>query len=212
MRKFILALLFPISVAFPADLFSIGVKGGVPFTDAVNTATNADLSYITSNKHWTLGPEVDLNLPFGLGVEVDALYRRVDYESTGSVAQQLLHNATTANAWDFPLLLKWRFAPGPIKPYVSVGPTFSGLTNLNQVSTFFTNGAEQTTKTSSPVELQRRFDTGFTLSGGLQLGAAGIRLSPEIRYTHWGWDTLRDVSGLLKTNRNQVDFLVGLTF
>ena len=72
MRKFLIALLFSAPLAFPSGLFSIGVKGGVPFTDAVNTATSGNLSYVTNNNHWTLGPELDLHLPFGLGIEIDA--------------------------------------------------------------------------------------------------------------------------------------------
>jgi opacity protein-like surface antigen len=210
MRKLVIALLFSAPLAFPAGLFSIGVKGGVPFTDAFNTATSGNLSYVTHNKYWTLGPEFDVNLPFGIGVEIDALYQRLAYESTGNVVDGVVHSATTANAWDFPLLLKWKFAPGPIRPYISVGPTFRGLSNLKQVTSFFSPiPLGGTSTTSSPAELQNRFNTGFTLGGGLQLLG---HISPEIRYTRWGWDNFRDPSGLLKTSPNQVAFLVGLTF
>lgn len=200
MARFLIALLFSAPLAFPAGLFSIGVKGGVPFTDAFNTATSGDLRYVTHNKYWTVGPELDIHLPLGLSVEIDALYRRVNYESSGSV-----QSVTTANSWDFPLLLKYKFPGLVVRPYVSVGPTFNGLTSVNQVTTFFSG----TPLEETPSALQNRFNTGFTLGGGLQLFG---HISPEIRYTRWGWDSFRDPSGLLKSNPNQVAFLVGLTF
>lgn len=196
------------------QLLNFGVKGGVPFTDAFNAASNGRISYITSNKHWTLGPELDINLPLGLGIEVDALYRRLNFDSSGNGVDTFFRAATTANAWDVPLLLKWRFAPGPIKPYISVGPTFRGVTNIRQrVTEFFVPPQQQrTTETSNPAELENRFGTGFTLAGGIQLGSGHLRVSPEIRYIHWGWDSFRDTQGLLGTNRNEASFLLGIVF
>jgi opacity protein-like surface antigen len=207
MRRIALALLLPASLAFAGGPLSIGIKGGVPFNDAFHTATSGNVSYVTQNKYWTLGPELDVNLPFGLGIEVDALYRRLNFESTGPVSDLIAHAATTANAWDFPLLLKWKFAPGPIRPYVAAGPTFRNVSNVKQVVDFF--GGQTSTSTDRPGELRDNFTTGFTLGGGLQLLG---HISPEIRYTRWGWNNFRDTSGLLMSNPNQVEFLVGLTF
>jgi len=40
-----------------------------------------------------------------------------------------------------------------------------------------------------------------------------VRISPEFRYTRWGGENLRDpINALLRTNRNQGDFMLGLTF
>ncbi len=202
MRKLLIAALIPASMALAGPL-SFGVKAGVPFTDAFKTARSGNLSYVTENKHWTVGPELDINLLFGLSIEVDALYRRLNYESTQTLGDQIAHAATTANAWDFPLLLKWKLAPGAFRPYVSVGPTFRGLTNLKRAGNFFSEDS------SSSVELKDRFNTGFTLGSGVQLLG---HISPEIRYTRWGWNNFRDTSGLLKTNPDEVTFLVGFTF
>jgi hypothetical protein len=207
MRRIALALLVPASLAFAGGPLSLGIKGGVPFTDAFHTATSGNVSYVTNNKYWTLGPELDVNLPFGLGIEVDALYRRLNFESTTSVPSLIAHAATTANAWDFPLLLKWKLAPGPIRPYISAGPTFRGLSNVKQVVSFFEGTPSPVSE--RPAELQNRFNTGFTVGGGVQLLG---HISPEIRYTRWGWNTFLDTSGLLKSNPDQLEFLVGLTF
>ena len=65
MWKLIPAFLLFASAAFPGDLFSFGIKGGVPFTDAFHAATNADLTYVSHSNDWTFGPEVEIHLPFG---------------------------------------------------------------------------------------------------------------------------------------------------
>jgi hypothetical protein len=38
-------------------------------------------------------------------------------------------------------------------------------------------------------------------------------VTPELRYTRWGSENFRDpIADLLHTNKNQGDFIVGLTF
>ena len=211
MWKLIPALLLFAATAFPGDLFSFGIKGGVPFTDAFHAATNGNLTYVTHSNDWTLGPELEIHLPFGIGVEADALYRGLKYQSSQSLVDQLTTGTTTARAWDFPLLLKWKAPTGFFRPYVVAGPTFRGLTSIKQVTSFFSanSGTTTTNQTSNPADLKSQFITGMTLGGGIQLLG---HVSPEIRYTRWGWDSFRDPSGLLKSNSNQLDFLIGITF
>jgi opacity protein-like surface antigen len=204
MRLLACALVF-CSAAF-ADLIDFGIKGGAPFTDALKTAQTGNLGYTTETRRWTIGPMIDINLPFALGIEFDALYRRLNYEAStpGSVQDIFVRRAVTANSWDFPVLLKIRFAPGPLKPYLSVGPTFRGLSNLKQAGEFI--------ESDRPVELENRFNTGFTAGLGLRISAPVIAVAPEVRYTRWGWDNFKDVNGLLRSNRDQFEFLVGVTF
>jgi len=202
-----LGLLFAAPFASSGDLFSFGIKGGVPLNDAFNTATTGQINYLSNTKRFVVGPEFDVNLPAGFAVEVDALYRRLDFESNSNLST-FEHNATTSNAWDVPLLVKWRFAPmGPVRPYVGGGATFRGLTNVHQVTTFFTGNA--LTTTGSPSELNDRFVTGFTAVAGLQLFK---HVAPEIRYTRWGWDSFRDPGSAFRSNPDQWDFMLGVTF
>lgn len=212
MRKLIVGLLFATAAAYPADIFSFGVKGGVPLNDAFNAGRSGSVSYITQSKRFVVGPEIELNLPFGLGIEVDALYRRLQFNSDEAFVNTLIHGKTTANSWDFPLLVKKRFGEGAIKPYVSAGATFRNLTNVERVETFFSGSNLQNQTTGNPSSLRDNFTTGFTAAGGLQLGVGIVRISPEIRYTRWGWDSFRSVDSLLKSNSDQWDFLVGITF
>ncbi len=196
MKRLLVLLLLPGALSFAEGLFSFGVKGGIPLNNAFHAAIDQNISYVTDSPRYTVGPTLDLNLPLGFAVEADLLYRRLRYDlNSGSFT-----GLTTANAWDLPLLLKYRFAPGPIRPYVSVGPTFRGLTNVDERIESFA---------SAHPTLKDRFNTGFTVSGGVKLLG---HISPEVRYTRWGWDNFRSLSGVFHSNPDQFDFLVGITF
>jgi opacity protein-like surface antigen len=208
MKRFVFALLFAAPFAYP-QLISFGVKAGVPFTDAFKTAQSGDLGYVSDTKRYTVGPTVEVNLPFGLGIELDALYRRLNYEASeaGTGTDPFVRRTVTANAWDFPLLLKWKAGVRPLQPFFVVGPTFRGLSNLKTAGSFFTGSRDD-----DPPELRRDFTTGFTAGVGVRLGNRWA-LSPEVRYTRWGWDTFRaPQSSFLRSNPDQVEFLLGLTF
>lgn len=208
-----LPLLFlSVAAALPAELISFGVKGGLPLTEAFEVAGAQDVLYDASTRRYTVGPTVELHLPFGLGVEFDALYKRMSFESASDVATNVFRAATTADAWDFPLLLKVRLGGVLAKPYVSVGPTFRGLFSINRVENFFTGNQPQRRETDRPPELENRFSTGLTVAGGLELHPPVIEVSPEIRYTRWGWENFRSIGGALRSNQDQLEFLIGVTF
>src|SRR5580698_4089203 len=59
-----------------AQPVSAGLKAGLPLTDFLNEV-NGVSSTITNR--YLIGPEVELRLPFGLGIEFDALYRHFSY-------------------------------------------------------------------------------------------------------------------------------------
>jgi opacity protein-like surface antigen len=208
--KIVLCFLLSSVTAFP-QFFAIGVKGGVPVTDAFKTATTRDLSYLSNTKRYTVGPTVELRLPFGLGVEFDALYKRLNYESVQEVGPAQIQANTSASSWEFPLLLKLR-APAPLlRPYLTVGPSFRHISDVTQAISSFVGGTQQ--QTNQPAELQNRFNAGFAIGGGLEFGGGHFRVSPEIRYTRWGWENFQasNVPGF-QSNQNQVDFLLGITF
>ncbi|HWR52784.1 MAG TPA: porin family protein [Bryobacteraceae bacterium] len=205
MKRFLFSFLLAAPLAFP-QLLTWGVKAGVPFTDAFKTAQTGDLGYVSDTRRYTFGGTAEVNLPFGLGVELDLLYRRLNYEAQGTAGGEAVRRSVTANAWDFPLLLKWKAGIRPLQPFFTVGPTFRGLTNLSQAGTFFNSD-----RGDDPIELERKGNTGLTVGIGARLGNQ-IALSPEVRYTRWGWDNFRDPFSLLRSNRDQVEFLVGVTF
>jgi hypothetical protein len=99
---------------------------------------------------------VELDLPFGVGVEFDALYRRVGYEDATLTEH-------TDSVWDFPVLAKYRFGATKFQPFVGGGWTYRHLGDLLGTSS----------------------SNGVVVSTGLRMGLSSINLSPEFRYTRW---------------------------
>jgi hypothetical protein len=212
--RLILVFLFAALTASP-QIFSVGVKGGVPLTDAFETATTGHLSYLSSTKRYTVGPTVEVRLPFRLSVEFDALYKRLDYDSASMGVDTFVRSATTSNSWEFPLLAKWRLFGGPVRPFVDAGPTFNKLSGISQsIQTLVAPDHLFSSSSNRPSELQNTFRAGVAVGGGIEFGAHHFRISPEVRYTRWGTENFRSLtsSDLLHSNDNQAEFLLGITF
>jgi hypothetical protein len=211
MRSLVLFFAFA-AAAFPQAL-SVGVKGGAPLGDAFKIVSNAasGRSYFQDTKRYTFGPVIEVRLPFGLGIEFDALYKRMEYGYTGTAAN--VNSLTKGRSFEFPLIAKYR-APGPmVHPYVGGGVSFRTLQGLKQFVTKDLPGAVRgTTQTSAPEELQGRFNKGIVMVGGIEIKALKARISPEIRYTRWVDHSFRDALKLFGSNQNQMEALIGLTF
>ena len=219
MRPLLLLLLGAVS-AF-CQPFSFGVKGGVPLTDFVNAATstnaNGFLNFATHTDRYIVGVTAELRLPFGLGVEVDAFYLHGNDQSSSQVvgATTTTSNAnTTANDFEFPIIGKFRFKTKIIHPFVDAGVAFDTLQGLKQAvtSTVLSVTNSSTSSTSTPSQLQDTSTRGFVTGAGLDFHFLIIHIQPEIRYTRWGAQHFLDVSGLLHSNQNQAEFLLGITF
>jgi hypothetical protein len=210
MRLFILLV-----GALPAfsQPFGFGLKAGVPLTDLVATVPSPRFGFNSDTKRFVIGPTAELRLPFGLGIEVDALYRRLNYEGSGTLVDVLTNNRTTGNAWEFPVLGKYRFPSKVVRPYVEAGIAFDTLSGLSQTvtSTLLPNRVTTST-TSNPPELKNTTTRGFVMGAGIEIKALVIRLSPSLRYTRWGSSHIEDPLGLIRSNRNQAEFLLGITF
>jgi opacity protein-like surface antigen len=164
---------------------------------------------------YIVGPTIELRLPFGFGAEVDALYRHFSYNSTANLIDVVSTLRTTGNDWEFPILLKKRFAAGPVHPFVDAGVSFNKISGLSQsLSTLAFPNLRTTTSNSSPAELKNDFTAGFTMGGGLEIRLLLLRITPEIRYTRWGSQQFSGIfpGGSLTSNQNQAEFLVGFTF
>ncbi len=127
---------------------------------------------------------VELDLPKGLGVELDALYRRVGvgYPARGTTE---FHDGL----WDFPVLAKYRFPGVGFRPYVGGGWTYRKLNDLLREPASSSNGG--------------------VVAAGIRLAFGPIRISPEFRYTRW---PAKDFQPEFRGRKNQFEFLVGLTF
>ncbi len=194
--------------------FSAGIKGGVPLTDFLSTVESGHVNYTSVPNRYIIGVSAELRLPFGFGVEVDALYRHLNYASnsgTTGVTTVIQSANTTGNAWEFPLLAKYRFPGGILRPFVDGGVAFDTLQGLTQTVRETVGGNTTTTTSSSPMELHKKTTTGFVIGAGLDIHVL-VHIVPELRYTRWGAKHFLDANSFLQSNQNQAEFLVGITF
>jgi opacity protein-like surface antigen len=209
--KHFLALLLLLSVSgLQAESpVSIGVKAGVPITDFFQTIRGNDGNYFTNTKRYLVGGTVEFHLPARFSVEVDGLYKRVGYEYDQSITANRITSRTVANSWEFPALLKWEILPGPVRPFIDAGASFRHISGIKQIR----NTAGTVIELNNAVEFNKRNDIGFVAGFGVAFKAGPVRISPEFRYVRWGSENFRDpLTSLLRTNRNQGDFLLGFTF
>ena len=186
LRGVLLSLLIS-PFTFAGQIFSVGVKAGLPFTDAFNNFTSGSYSSFSNSKNYIVGPTAELHLPLGLSVQGDALYRPLSFAAN----RPNLVQSTDFSSWEFPILAKYRFPFPLVKPYVEAGPSFRTIGG--QFGGNFSN-------------------SGFTAGVGVELRLARFRIGPEIRYTHWGADTSNAPQLGFSSNQNQGEFLVGFSF
>ena len=210
-----LCLLFLSAAAAFSQPFSFGVKGGMPMTDFLNAARTQNFTSSTTTNRYIAGLTAELRLPFGLGVEADVLYRHFRYSSSGvvgSIASNVTNMDTSAGAWEFPLLAKYRFKGKAVRPFVDAGVAWDKLSGLTQTVKSVVASVTKSTTTSTPSELSNDVSRGFVMGGGVDLKILLIHISPEVRFTRWGAKHFIDPNGLLNSKLNQAEFLVGITF
>jgi hypothetical protein len=181
-KRLLLAAIFSSSAAFAQ--FSVGVKAGVPLNDVYVNAGQGQVPRFGTTDRYLIGPEVDLNLPFHLGVEADALFRRYRLGGSG------------VNEWDFPILLKYRFSAVPVlHPFVDAGPIFNHVSEIQSV----------TSNVSAP---------GVVSGAGVDFHALFLHIKPEFRYIHWmdRNHDFAPLNSNLASNQNQAEILLGVTF
>jgi hypothetical protein len=200
--------------AFAAGPLSFGIRAGVPLTDFIDSVNSGNLVVTSDTHRYIIGPSLELRLPAGFGFEVDALYRRLNYNASFNLVDVFTNNQTTGNAWEFPLLVKYRLKTPLVKPYVDAGLAFDTLSGVKQtvVSTLSPNRLTTTTS-SNPSELKNNTTAGFVIGFGADIHAVVLHISPEIRYTRWGSSHFNIPNGTSSlSNQNQAEFLVGFTF
>ena len=208
----LLVALLPTSLgAQEGHRVSFGVKAGVPITDAFDVAKGNDRAYFTQTKRYLIGPTFELHLPARFSVEIDGLYKRLGYQYQASGPS--VYSKTVANSWEFPLLGKFEILPGPIRPFVDAGVSLRHLSGIEQIRQTVSGATFEQVQLNNAADFNKRNDVGFTFGFGVALKLGPVRFSPELRYTRWGGENFRDpISALLRTNRDQGDFLLGLTF
>jgi hypothetical protein len=152
MHKTFLGILF-LSATALAQPIGFGLKLGVPATEAFKVI---QAQSIADQQNLVWGPYLDLHLPGGNSVEIDALRRKYDFGTAGSTS-----------SWEFPVVLKHRIGSGMFRPYFEGGAAFSRLSDISLAT------------------LKHRQNYGLVAGGGVEIKFLFLRLSPEVRYTGW---------------------------
>jgi opacity protein-like surface antigen len=173
-------LLSPCAVAQP---FGVGVKLGATLTNAVTSFESAS---IPNSANLIVGPYAELRLPLGFSIEGDALYFPGLYSNAAGGG---------GSVWQFPILAKFKFLNGPVRPYVEGGPAFSHVSEVKELP-----------------DLLHNANYGITLGAGVEVKVLALRISPEIRYNGFLFTNVESPLGLFKSNRNQAVLMVGLGF
>ena len=194
--------------AYPQFLY-VGIQGGTPLSASTSSAlvgnrAGAGLSTLDIRRY-TVGATFEIALPFKLRFEADALYKRLD-RTDHSFLAPTFGNITreAANAWEFPLLLKYPFVRGRYSPFMVAGGTFRRIQSFDGSTETFAYGFQP------PYSVVRyRINDPLTQGGmafgdGVRIITMGpLKVTPAIRYTRW-----RSMDFL--PTKNQGEFLLGL--
>jgi hypothetical protein len=187
---------------------SIGVTGGGRTTDDVTCCATPE------SKRYVVGPMVELGLPLGFAVEFDALYHRHGYQISSGNFFGSSNERERANSWEFPMLLKYKLPVFKVKPFVEVGAAprrISGTISVSGSSLDTATG--KYTLSSGSLRTAWSSTFGVVTGGGIQFGLGRLRLSPEVRYTHWT-NTPIDVTFAdgpsFRSTQEQLDVLIGI--
>jgi hypothetical protein len=199
MRHFLRLAIFVFASAgvFYGQNLMVGIKSGLPLTDAFSNTTTNGIDTIahsfSESKNYLIGPVVELGLPFGFAVEADALYRPLNLAVDHSIVPQpFVRSVTDITSWEFPILGKYYFfrLPG-LHPYVEAGPVFRAV------------GSQASYLSKA----------GAAFGGGVNIQIWKIRIMPELRYERWGHDaTVVSAVTAFPSNLNQAEFLIGIGF
>lgn len=194
-----------------AQSFSFGVKAGVPLTNFLITPPAS--AYTSSINRYAVGGTVEARLPWNLAIEIDGIYRHYGYSGGPWTADK-----TSTGDWEFPILVKYRFAKGPVRPYADAGLAVDTLTGTTQTTTFVVPLTLPplilTGATSDPYELSRSTTTGLVTGAGIDVRAGWLHVQPEARFTRWNARHFLQPGSpqFLLGNLNQVEFLLGIAF
>jgi hypothetical protein len=193
---------------------SPGVIVGTPLTDTFVSSSSSSSDGVDSSydsfhsvtKRLLIGPSLNLELQRGLGLEFDVLYQRINYDlatgssSAGSYFYQSFEQ-TTANRWQFPLLVQYRRSMNKATAFVEAGPSISTIAGAKSNGTTTSVSPPSSPSTNSYTIASPAVTTaGITAGGGITIPIFRHHLRAEVRFSHWftgttGYPTALERSG-----------------
>ncbi len=187
--------------------FTLGIKVGARLTQDLDSSPET----ASESKRYTIGPTLEIGLWRGLGVEIDALYKRVGMSTFSSFLGFYTWSRERSNSMEFPILAKWRWSSKGIRPYVLGGYAFRHISGSGSADWIGTYGAAQSgSNTYTPYY---RSSSGMVFGAGVELDLWHMKVSPEFRDTTWFTGGLADIGSRgyhADSAKNQAEILVGI--
>lgn len=210
MRFSLAILLLPIPCF--SQPVAVGVKLAARVTSDVNGAADSE------SKFYRVGPMVEVTLPHRFSFEADFLYSRFGYSSTtyGLLGESFTERMR-ANAWEFPLLAKYRLRGSGAHPFLLVGyaprTAKARFDDTGYTANFYDSSLR--TPYRSSYESSLGTDHAVVAGGGMAFRKGSFRITPEVRYLRWK-RPLYSYSGsrgyYLALEQNEVQALLGISF
>jgi hypothetical protein len=159
---------------------ALGVIGGTTlFHDVPTSLSAATFSQIpavtgvtyqpgttsVSGSHaFLIGPALEASLLKRFFVEVDAIYHPIEVSRRSVLSNGIVFDSFSGaegRTWEFPVLSKYKFRAGRVRPFVELGPSFRLLTENSSL-------------------------VGLSAGGGLEVRLRSVKIAPALRFTHWG--------------------------
>ena len=219
MIRFAVAICWAGSAFAQTDrLVSAGLIGGVPLLDAFTSSPGPSCSgsycaWYPSTKRYTMGAAVEFRLAGKLGLETDVLYNRLDYSfflnQAGPHGQSSITlGNTSANRWEIPLLMKYRFPIRHARLFLAGGAAVDSVGGVHQ--SVSTPGVSYTTRNTTS-DLERAAAFGLTFGAGIEGRMGPLRVVPQVRYSVWYQSNFHSGSAF-QSNANEATFLLALLF
>jgi hypothetical protein len=199
---------------------SFGVSAGVPISPASQNQGQGCIATQPPQcgpndfyaKLYAVGPAIGLNLHWGISIQASALYERFHIDQTvglyvgrGGGSVNFGHeDGLAADAWLFPLQLRYTRGRGRLAPFVEAGATLRHLGTFNGSGTQLDYYLQPYT-TSFRIETGRNLDVAITAGAGVKWRIPVVDVAPEIRFLRW-------TSSYYQPAQDQLMLIVGITF
>lgn len=122
-------------------------------------------------------------------VGVDLLYKRM--------SQSHAFDRADVHRFEVPVLIKYRWAARRVRPFAGLGMSLNRVVRVEGTQV---------------AEMRHRGTKGFVAAAGIEKRTARVRIAPEFRVTHWVDRNFGVHDAPLRSNLNQAELLVGITF
>lgn len=193
-RRFVIASALLIPGTLWADGFGLGIHGGVNLSDLAVESTGG--ATVNAAKENTVGVVAGVHLELGTDqvmIRPEANYSVRGYKFAGLVEVDRKY-------LEIPVLFRFGLLPGPIQPFVEIGP---------QLGLHLSDDVEALGGTLTATDSET-FDLAGVAGAGLRLGLAGnLGIDLEARYVFGVTD--QDTSDDIEVKTRGFQLLAGLT-